>query len=117
MSSEHSQGMSAITLNDDAWKAVDNTKTYNYYLDMKRYRKSGSSTPETPYTPSVSLMYAMREALIAVMEEGLESRIERHKLAALATRNRIKAMGLELFSQLEVSSNTGHRYKNTGRCN
>ena len=100
-------GMSAITLNDDAWKVVDNTETYNYYLDMKRYRKSGSAKPpETPYTPSVSLMYAMREALIAVMEEGLESRIERHQLAALATRNGIKAMGLELFAQLEVSSNT-----------
>jgi len=100
-------GMAAITLNEDAWKIVDNTKTYNYYLDLKRYRKSGSAKPpETPYTPSVSLMYAMREALIAVMEEGLENRIERHRLAALATRNGIKALGLELFSQLEVSSNT-----------
>ncbi len=100
-------GMAAITLNEDAWKIVDNTKTYNYYLDLKRYRKSGSAKPpETPYTPSVSLMYAMREALIAVMEEGLENRIERHRLAALATRNGIKAIGLELFAQLEVSSNT-----------
>lgn len=100
-------GMAAITLNDDAWTVVDKTKAYTYYLDLKRYRKSGSSKPpETPYTPSVSLMYAMREALTAVMEEGLESRVNRHKLAALATRNGIKAMGLELFSQVDVSSNT-----------
>ena len=38
-------GMAAITLNEDAWKIVDNTKTYNYYLDLKRYRKSGSAKP------------------------------------------------------------------------
>ena len=100
-------GMAAITLSDEAWKVVDKTPTSTYYLDMKRYLKSGSSTPpETPYTPSVSLMYAMREALKAVMEEGLESRVKRHELAALATRNGVKAMGLELFAQTEVSSNT-----------
>ncbi len=100
-------GMAAITLSEEAWKVVDKTPTSTYYLDMKRYRKSGSGTPpETPYTPSVSLMYAMREALNAVMEEGLESRVKRHQLAALATRNAIKALGLELFAQPEVSSNT-----------
>jgi len=100
-------GMAALTLSDDAWKVVDNTPTSTYYLDMKRYRKSGSAKPpETPYTPAVSLMYAMREALNVIMEEGLESRVKRHKLAALATRNGVKALGLELFSQPEVSSNT-----------
>jgi aspartate aminotransferase-like enzyme len=100
-------GMAAITMSEDAWKMVDKTPSSTYYLDMKKYFKSGSGTPpETPFTPSVSLMYAMREALNAVMEEGLESRVKRHELAALATRNGIKAMGLELFAQPEVSSNT-----------
>ncbi|MCE5215129.1 MAG: alanine--glyoxylate aminotransferase family protein [Methanobacterium sp.] len=100
-------GMAAITVSDDAWKIVDKTPSSTYYLDMKKYHKSGSGTPpETPYTPSVSLMYAMREALNVVMEEGLESRVKRHELAALATRNGVKAMGLELFAQPEVSSNT-----------
>lgn len=100
-------GMAALTLSNDAWEVVDKTPTSTYYLDMKRYRKSGSAhPPETPYTPSVSLMYAMREALNAIMEEGLESRVKRHQLAALATRNGIKAIGLELFAQQEVSSNT-----------
>ena len=100
-------GLSAITLSDDAWKVVDETPTSSYYLDMKRYRKSGSSTPpETPYTPSVSLMYAMREALRVIMEEGLDTRVKRHELAALATRNGVKALGLELFAQPDVSSNT-----------
>jgi len=47
-----------------------------------------------------------RQALNMVMEEGLEARIERHKLAASATRNAVKALGLELFADEDVSSTT-----------
>ena len=100
-------GMAAITLNDDAWDVVDKTESKTYYLDMKSYRKSGDKkVPETPYTPSVSLMYAMNEALNIIMEEGLEARIKRHELAAKATINGVKAMGLELFAKEDVSSTT-----------
>src|SRR5664280_610169 len=100
-------GMAAITLNDDAWDVVDKTESKTYYLDMKSYRKSGDKkVPETPYTPSVSLMYAMNEALNIIMEEGLEARIKRHEQAAKATINGVKAMGMELFAKEEVSSTT-----------
>jgi aspartate aminotransferase-like enzyme len=100
-------GMAAITLNNDAWNVVDKTKSKTYYLDLKKYRKSGEkAVPETPYTPSVSLMYAMNEALRMIMEEGLEARIKRHEQAAKATINGVKAMGLELFANEEASSAT-----------
>ncbi|MGC9517053.1 MAG: pyridoxal-phosphate-dependent aminotransferase family protein [Methanomicrobiales archaeon] len=100
-------GLAAITLSDDAWSIVDKTESNTYYLDLKKYRKSGQSEPpETPYTPSVSLMYAMHEALTVIMEEGLLNRIRRHQLAAKATRNAIKALNLELFPKEEVSSTT-----------
>ncbi|MBI5680104.1 MAG: alanine--glyoxylate aminotransferase family protein [Methanobacterium sp.] len=100
-------GMAAITVSDDAWNVIDKVDSNSYYLDIRKYKKYGNNKPaETPYTPSVSLMYAMREALSMIMEEGLESRIERHKLAAEATRNGVKAIGLELFAQEDVSSAT-----------
>ncbi|MCK9152577.1 pyridoxal-phosphate-dependent aminotransferase family protein [Methanobacterium alcaliphilum] len=100
-------GMAAITLSNDAWKVVDKVDAQSYYLNMKKYRKSGNAEPpETPYTPSVSLMYAMHEALTVIMEEGLNNRIKRHHLAAKATRNAIKALNLELFPKEEVSSAT-----------
>ena len=100
-------GIAAITFSDDAWDVVDKTDNQTYYLNMKKYRKSGSATPpETPYTPAVSLIYAMQEALRVIMEEGLEERVIRHKLAAKATQNGVGALGLELFAQKDVSSNT-----------
>jgi aspartate aminotransferase-like enzyme len=40
------------------------------------------------------------------MEEGLKNRINRHKLAAEATRTGIKALDLKLFPEEEVSSTT-----------
>ena len=100
-------GMAAITLSDDAWKAVDSFDTNTYYLDMKAARKSGDKNPpETPYTPSVSLTYAMNEALKIVLEEGLENRIARHHKAANASVAAVKALGLELFADEAVSSAT-----------
>jgi aspartate aminotransferase-like enzyme len=100
-------GIAAVTFSDEAWDVVDKTDNQTYYLNMKKYRKSGSATPpETPYTPAVSLIYAMQEALRVIMEEGLEERVIRHKLAAEATRNGVTALGLELFAQKEVASNT-----------
>ncbi len=100
-------GLAAITLNDEAWKVIDNTDSNTYYLDMKKYKKSGAGTPpETPYTPSVSLIYALFEALKIIKEEGLENRVVRHETAAEASRNAVKALGLEIFPDEKVSSTT-----------
>ena len=100
-------GMAAITLSDDAWAAVDKVESNTFYLDLKAARKSGSKVPpETPYTPSVSLTYAMNEALKMVMEEGLDNRVARHHKAAKASVAAVKALGLELFADEAVSSAT-----------
>lgn len=101
-------GLAAITLSDKAWKVIDAIEsTPTYYLDLKKIRKSGNLTPtQTPYTPSVSLMYAMHEALLMTKEEGLDNRVRRHQLAAKASRNAVKALGLELFADEAVSSTT-----------
>ena len=100
-------GMAAITLSDDAWKAVDKVETNTFYLDLKAARKSGDKNPaQTPYTPSVSLTYAMNEALKIVMEEGIENRVARHHKAAKASVAAVKALGLELFADEAVSSAT-----------
>lgn len=100
-------GMAAITLSDDAWSKVENVTPYGFYLDMKAYKKSGDKNPpETPYTPSVSLTYAMNEALKMIKEEGLDNRVARHHKAAKSTVEAVKALGLELFADPEVSSAT-----------
>jgi aspartate aminotransferase-like enzyme len=100
-------GMASITFSNDAWNVINKIDSSSYYLNMKKYKKSGDSEPpETPFTPSVSLIYALHESLKVIEEEGLRNRINRHKLAAKATRNGVKALDLTLFPKEEVSSTT-----------
>ncbi|MDR1819157.1 MAG: alanine--glyoxylate aminotransferase family protein [Methanobrevibacter sp.] len=100
-------GMAAITVSDDGWKVIDNVDSNTYYLDLKKYRRYGAGTPpETPYTPSVTLIYGLYEALKIIEEEGLDMRIKRHEKSAKATREAAKALGLKLFPKEKVSSAT-----------
>ena len=101
-------GLAAITLNDEAWKATENVDSHTYYLNLPKCREKASSTPpQTPYTPAVSSVYGLLEALKIIEEEGLDNCIERHIKAAEASRNAAKALGLELFPKNEkIASNT-----------
>jgi alanine-glyoxylate transaminase/serine-glyoxylate transaminase/serine-pyruvate transaminase len=49
-----------------------------------------------PYTPAINLLYALREAIAMLEEEGLENVFARHKRHAAATRAAAKVWGLDL---------------------
>lgn len=91
-------GLSFITISEAAKRAMDNCKSPNYYLDLKKYVKK---FPQTPYSSPVSLVYGLQEALNVVDEEGLENRIQRHAENAEYCRKRAKELGFELFPQPE----------------
>lgn len=101
-------GLSAISVSKKAWDSV--VERPPYYFDLKAYRKSANKeSPETPYTPSVPLFFALHEALRIVKEEGLEARIKRHAIFAEAIRSAADAMNVEMFPQLNKYS----KYSNT----
>ena len=60
----------------------------------------------TPFTPAVSLLYALNEACDMILEEGLPNRYERHKICAEAVYNGMEAMGLGLYAEKESRSHT-----------
>jgi aspartate aminotransferase-like enzyme len=92
-------GMAAISVSEKAWDVINATETKSFYLDIKAYKKRYDTKKETPYTPSVSLTYAMNEALELVLDEGLENRFKRHEKLAKATIAGLKAIGIELFAK------------------
>ncbi len=49
------------------------------------------------HTPPISLIFALREAMRLVVEEGLEARWERHRMNQLALIAGLEAMGLDLL--------------------
>ena len=54
---------------------------------------------ETPFTPAVTLVVSMGEALRQIKAEGLPAVLARHAWMAQATRAGIAAMDLELFAK------------------
>ena len=55
-----------------------------------------------PYTPATNLLYALREALRMLDEEGLDAVFARHRRHGEATRRAVRAWGLEVLC-LEAS--------------
>jgi aspartate aminotransferase-like enzyme len=90
-------GLAFISLSKKAQKLVESSKLPKFYWDLKVYKKSMEKT-DTPYTPAVSLMVALKEALKLIQDEGIENVWKRHALLAEATRQAVKALGLELFA-------------------
>ncbi len=66
----------------EAAKHTASRRCYFDYGDMVRSNASGYF----PYTPSLQLMYALREALAMLAEEGLENVFRRHSYLAGGTR-------------------------------
>jgi alanine-glyoxylate transaminase/serine-glyoxylate transaminase/serine-pyruvate transaminase len=49
-----------------------------------------------PYTPATNLLFALKEAIAMLEEEGLDNVVARHSRHAAATRAAVKAWGLDL---------------------
>ena len=81
-----------------AWELVKRSTLPKYYFDLKKeyesLRKNSSA-----YTPAVSLVVGLREALRRIQAEGLEQVFARHDRLARATRSAMQAIGLELFAK------------------
>ncbi|RLE45376.1 MAG: aminotransferase [Candidatus Methanomethylicota archaeon] len=99
-------GLAAVAVNDKAWNYYN--EKCPYYLDLAAYRKR-SADFQTPYTPAVPLFFALEEALKIIDEEGLENRIQRHRILSSAVRKWAIEAGLELFPELNKYSS----YSNT----
>jgi len=89
-------GLSFVSLSEKAWQLVDKATLPRYYWDFKKARTSLAHN-QTPFTPSVSLICALRESLNLIKEEGLKSVLDRHRLFAKALRGAIISLNLQIF--------------------
>lgn len=87
-------GLAFITVSKAAIEKAQNTKTTSFYFNLKKYLKD-----PLPWTPAVNLIYQQRLAVEMLLKEGMENVWARHAVMGKATREAIKAMGLELFSK------------------
>ncbi|MCY4655097.1 MAG: alanine--glyoxylate aminotransferase family protein [Dehalococcoidia bacterium] len=99
-------GFAFLSFNDRAWAAHAESTMPKFYLDVAQYKKY-YEIGQPPYTPAVSVMFALDNALDQLLAEGMGSVFERHAAVGQFTRSGIKSLGLKLFPRDErYASNT-----------
>ena len=93
-------GLSPITLNEKAAEFVKDRegKIQSWYLDLNLIEKYWEEDRVYHHTAPISMIYALREALRIIYEEGLEERWKQHLESSQALIRGLNAMGLETLS-------------------
>ncbi len=99
-------GISPISVSPRAKKYMIENPPPTMYFNLARYFKYYEESKHTPFTPALPLLYAYREALRIILEEGLDARIKRHKICSDALYLGLSALGLTPFAKEEDRSIT-----------
>ncbi len=97
-------GISPISVSAKAKKYMIENPPSTMYFNLARYFKFYDNEKHTPFTPALPLLYAYREALSIMLEEGLQNVFNRHKVCSDALYDGLSAMGLSPFAKKEDRS-------------
>lgn len=89
-------GLAFVSVSERAWQRVARSDLPKYYWDFQLSKKN---LYFTPFTPAISLVMALDEALNVILDEGVDTLIARTELYARATRAAVQALNMKLFSE------------------
>ena len=98
-------GLVFASISPKGWKAHASAKMPRSYWDFtqaKRYLEKG----QTPWTPAVSMVFAMDITLDMMLREGLANIFSRHARVSKSARSGIKSLGLSVFADEKHASDT-----------
>lgn len=98
-------GLAMASVSARAWRAWEQARMPRFYFDFGRARDSAAKG-QTPWTPAVSVFYALDAALQLMLAEGMDAIYARHRSIAEYTRSHIREMGLELVADPAFASDT-----------
>lgn len=92
-------GLAPLTVSSRAEEVLKRRehKVTSWYLDLTLIQQYWGSERTYHHTAPISMIYALREALRIVQEEGLERRWARHRRNAELLWEGLQELGLELF--------------------
>jgi alanine-glyoxylate transaminase/serine-glyoxylate transaminase/serine-pyruvate transaminase len=93
-------GLSPVTFSERALARVNarKTKPQSWYYDatlLRKYYLGENGVRTYHHTAPSNMVYGLREALLTVLEEGLEHRVVRHEKTHLRLRKGLEAMGVK----------------------
>lgn len=93
-------GLSPVSFSPRAVEAINRRKhkVQSWYLDMGMVQRYWGEERFYHHTAPITMVYALREALRIVVEEGLPARFARHTLNHQALKAGLSAMNLPYFT-------------------
>jgi aspartate aminotransferase-like enzyme len=98
-------GAAMVAASERAWEAMERSKAPRFYFDLRKAREFARNG-QTPWTPPVSIFYALAVALERYHAGGMEAAFERHATYARAVRAAFDALGFAVFSRSDAHSVT-----------
>ncbi|MFC1980793.1 pyridoxal-phosphate-dependent aminotransferase family protein [Chloroflexota bacterium] len=98
-------GLAMVSVSPEAWQAHSEAKVPRFYWDFTK-AKSYLEKLQNPWTPAVSVVFALSMALEMMLKEGLPNIFARHAHIGKVTRDGVKSLGLPLFAEESHASNT-----------
>jgi len=98
-------GLAMVSVSEKAWQAHANARMPRYYWDFSK-AKDFLQKGQTPWTPAISVFFALDVTLDLMLNEGLNNIFARHARVAQIARNGVKSLGFSLFPDEKYASNT-----------
>ena len=98
-------GASFVILSEDLLEAISKRRQVAFSTDLVT-TVIKEDQGETPFTPPIQTMYALREALLELTEEGVQNRIAGYKDIAKTLREGLSSLELAFLVSREHLSNT-----------
>jgi aspartate aminotransferase-like enzyme len=98
-------GLAFVGVSQRAWDAMPEARCPRFYFDLAAAR-TFAAKGQTPFTPAVSVLYALHVSLRLMAAEGLEAIVARHRRLAAQTRAGLQSLGFRLFAEESHASPT-----------
>ena len=105
-------GIAVAAVSQRCYDKAEKVDGKGYYFDILELKKMYDKD-QTPYTFSISHLYALQKQLERIKQEGVEQRFKRHKDMAEWVRNWGKEQGFGLFAEDGCRSDTVTCFVNT----
>ena len=90
-------GLAFVSVSKKAWEKIEKSNFPIYYFDFSRTKKSLEKS-NSPFTPAISLMLALRQVLDLIRQQGIDRLLTNNKRLARGVRAAVKSLGLELLA-------------------
>ncbi len=98
-------GAALLAVTERAWRFNEKATCPRFYFDLRAIRDA-RDRGQSPWTPPLSVCFALRAAMRRIAAEGLEIVFARHREYGDIVRQRVAEAGLELFARDDSASNT-----------